>query len=35
MKIFYVAEIVGKAGVYTFKKALNELKLKYKYDYKQ
>jgi hypothetical protein len=33
MKILYVAELVGKAGVYTFKKALNELKTRYKWDF--
>ena len=33
MKIFYAAEIVGKAGVFTFKKALSELKAKYNWDF--
>ena len=33
MKILYVAEIVGKAGVYTFKKALNELKARCPWDF--
>ena len=33
MKILYVAELVGKAGVFTFKKAINEIKLKYPWDF--
>jgi len=33
MKILYVAELVGKAGVFTYKKALNELKQRYKWDF--
>ncbi|MCL2043356.1 MAG: YmdB family metallophosphoesterase [Treponema sp.] len=33
MKILYVAEIVGKAGVYAFKKALPELKRRYSWDF--
>jgi metallophosphoesterase (TIGR00282 family) len=33
MKIFYTAEIVGKAGIYAFKKAMPELKTKYPYDF--
>jgi len=33
MKIFYVAELVGKAGVFAFKKALPELKQRYKWDF--
>ena len=33
MKILYVAEIVGKAGVYAFKKALPELKRRYPWDF--
>jgi metallophosphoesterase (TIGR00282 family) len=33
MKILYVAELVGKAGVYAFKKALNELKRNYPWDF--
>jgi metallophosphoesterase (TIGR00282 family) len=33
MKILYVAEIVGKAGVYAFKKALPELKSRYPADF--
>jgi len=33
MKIFYVAELVGKAGVFTFKKAITELKARYKWDF--
>ena len=33
MKILYVAELVGSAGVYTFKKAINKLKEKYKWDF--
>lgn len=33
MKIFYVAELVSKAGVYTFRKALNELKKRYPWDF--
>ena len=32
MKILYIAELVSKAGVFTFKKALNELKTHYKWD---
>ena len=32
MKVLYVAEIVGKAGVYAFKKALPELKRRYTWD---
>ena len=33
MRILYVAELVGKAGVYTFKKALSELKSRYPWDF--
>ena len=33
MKILYIAELVGKAGVYTFKKSLNELEERYKWDF--
>jgi metallophosphoesterase (TIGR00282 family) len=33
MKILYIAEIVGKAGVYAYKKALPELKNQYKPDF--
>ena len=33
MKVLYVAELVGKSGVYTFKKALSELKSRYPWDF--
>jgi metallophosphoesterase (TIGR00282 family) len=33
MKILYIAELVGKTGVYTFKKALNELKTRFPWDF--
>jgi len=33
MKILYAAEIVGKAGVYAFKKALPELQRRYPWDF--
>jgi Uncharacterized protein conserved in bacteria len=33
MKVFYAAELVGKAGVYAFKKAMNELKSRYPFDF--
>jgi metallophosphoesterase (TIGR00282 family) len=33
MKVLYVAEIVGKAGVYAFKKTLPELKTRYPADF--
>ena len=33
MKVLYVAEIVGKAGVYAFKKAMPELKRRYSWDF--
>ena len=33
MKVLYIAEIVGKAGVYAFKKALPELKSRYSWDF--
>jgi len=33
MKVFYAAELVGKAGVYAFKKALPELKSRYPFDF--
>ena len=33
MKVLYVAEIIGKAGVYAFKKALPELKRRYSWDF--
>jgi metallophosphoesterase (TIGR00282 family) len=33
MKVLYVAELVGKAGVYAFKKALPGLKLRYPWDF--
>jgi len=32
MKVLYVAELVGKTGVYTFKKALSELKTRYPWN---
>jgi metallophosphoesterase (TIGR00282 family) len=32
MKILYVAELVGKAGVFALKKAINELKSRYPWD---
>jgi metallophosphoesterase (TIGR00282 family) len=33
MKILYIAELVGKTGVYTLKKALNELKTRFSWDF--
>ncbi|MDR0487053.1 MAG: YmdB family metallophosphoesterase [Treponema sp.] len=33
MKVLYVAELVGKAGVYAFRKALAELKSRYTWDF--
>ena len=33
MKVVYIAEIVGKAGVYAFRKALPELKELYRWDF--
>jgi metallophosphoesterase (TIGR00282 family) len=33
MKILYIAELVGKIGVYTFRKALNGLKERYPWDF--
>ena len=33
MRVLYVAELVGKAGVYAFKKALSELKSRYPWDF--
>ncbi|MCL2805600.1 MAG: YmdB family metallophosphoesterase [Treponema sp.] len=33
MKVLYIAEIVGKAGVYTFKKAIKDLKTRYEWDF--
>ncbi|MCL2270897.1 MAG: YmdB family metallophosphoesterase, partial [Treponema sp.] len=33
MKVLYVAEITGKAGVYAFKKAMPELKRRYSWDF--
>jgi metallophosphoesterase (TIGR00282 family) len=33
MKVLYVAEIVGKAGVYAFKNALPELKTRFPWDF--
>jgi metallophosphoesterase (TIGR00282 family) len=33
MKVLYVAELVGKAGVYALKKSLNELKNRYPWDF--
>jgi len=33
LKILYIAELVGKAGVYTFKKSLNELEKRYNWDF--
>ena len=33
MKVLYVSELVGKAGVYSFKKALPDLKLRYPWDF--
>jgi metallophosphoesterase (TIGR00282 family) len=33
MKIFYAAELTGKAGIYAFKKALPELKRRYPWDF--
>jgi len=33
MKVLYVAELVGKAGVYTFKQALSKLKNQYQWDF--
>ena len=33
MKVLYVAELVGKAGVYAFKSSLSELKKRYPWDF--
>jgi len=33
MKVLYIAELVGKSGVYVLKKALNELKKRYPWDF--
>jgi len=33
LRVLYVAEIVGKAGIYAFKTALPELKRRYPYDF--
>jgi len=33
MKVLYVAELVGKSGVFAFRKALNELKSRYSWDF--
>jgi metallophosphoesterase (TIGR00282 family) len=33
MRVLYVAEIVGKAGLYTFRKALPQLKQQYPWDF--
>jgi hypothetical protein len=33
MKVLYIAELVGKAGVFTFKKAINNLKKQYNPDF--
>jgi len=33
MKVFYAAELVSKAGVYAFKKALPEIKSRYPFDF--
>ena len=33
MRVLYIAEIVGKAGVYAFKKAMPELKRRYHWDF--
>jgi len=33
MKIFYIAEIVGKSGIYTVKNALPEVKRRFPYDF--
>jgi len=33
MKVLYIAELVGKAGVFAFKKALYELKTRYPWDF--
>ncbi|MDR0290702.1 MAG: YmdB family metallophosphoesterase [Treponema sp.] len=33
MKVMYIAEIIGKAGVYAFKKTLPELKRRYSWDF--
>jgi len=33
MKVLYVAELVGKAGVFVFKKALKELESRYHWDF--
>ena len=33
MKVLYIAEIVGKAGVYAFKKAMPELSQRYPWDF--
>jgi len=33
MKILYVAELVGKAGVFSLKKSINELKVRYPWDF--
>jgi len=33
MKVLYVAELVGKSGVYALKKSINEIKKKYPFDF--
>jgi len=33
MKVFYAAELVGKAGVYAYKKALQEIKNRYPFNF--
>ena len=33
MRIFYIAELVGKAGIFAFRKALPELKRRYPFDF--
>jgi len=33
MKVLYVAELIGKCGVYTFRKAINELKSRRSWDF--
>jgi len=33
MKVLYVAELVGKAGVFTLKKSLKDLKTRYRWDF--
>jgi len=33
MKVLYISELVGKSGVFVFKKSINELKKNYPYDF--